>query len=75
MASGAFLQWIKQHLRIKAFFGTSENAVNIHIWVAIRRLYLRHHRQETARVGGFSLHNPTDFELGVFQENADRSNG
>ena len=30
-----FFKWIKQHLRIKAFFGTSENAVHIQIWVAI----------------------------------------
>jgi len=28
-------QWIKQHLRIKAFFGTSENAVKTQIWIAI----------------------------------------
>lgn len=30
-----FFKWIKQHLRIKAFFGTSENAVKTQIWVAI----------------------------------------
>ena len=30
-----FFKWIKQHLRIKAFYGTSENAVKIQIWVAI----------------------------------------
>jgi hypothetical protein len=30
-----FFKWIKQHLRIKAFFGTSENAVKTHIWIAI----------------------------------------
>jgi hypothetical protein len=30
-----FFKWIKQHLRIKAFFGTSENAVKIQIWIAI----------------------------------------
>ena len=28
-------KWIKQHLRIKAFFGTSENAVKTQIWIAI----------------------------------------
>ena len=28
-------KWIKQHLRIKAFYGTSENAVKIQIWIAI----------------------------------------
>lgn len=30
-----FFRWIKQHLRIKAFYGTSPNAVKIQIWVAI----------------------------------------
>ena len=28
-------KWIKQHLRIKAFYGTSENAVKTQIWIAI----------------------------------------
>ena len=30
-----FFQWIKQHLRIKAFYGTSENAVKTQVWVAL----------------------------------------
>ena len=30
-----FFKWIKQHLRIKKFFGTSENAVKTQIWIAI----------------------------------------
>jgi len=30
-----FFKWVKQHLRIKAFYGTSENAVKTQIWVAI----------------------------------------
>jgi hypothetical protein len=30
-----FFKWIKQHLRIKAFFGTSENAVKTQVWIAI----------------------------------------
>jgi transposase len=47
-----FFKWIKQHLRIKAFYGTSENAVKTQIWIAIsiyvlvaivkKRLNLRH---------------------------------
>jgi hypothetical protein len=47
-----FFKWIKQHLRIKAFFGTSENAVKTQIWIAIsvyvlvaivkKRLHLPH---------------------------------
>jgi hypothetical protein len=30
-----FFEWIKQHLRIKAFFGTSENAVKTQVWIAV----------------------------------------
>ena len=30
-----FFKWIKQHLRIKSFFGTTENAVKTQIWIAI----------------------------------------
>jgi transposase len=30
-----FFKWIKQHLRIKCFFGTSENAVKTQIWIAV----------------------------------------
>jgi transposase len=30
-----FFKWIKQHLRIKTFYGTSENAVRIQVWIAI----------------------------------------
>ena len=30
-----FFKWIKQHLRIRSFFGTSENAVKSQIWIAI----------------------------------------
>lgn len=30
-----FFKWIKQHLRIKSFFGTSENAVRSQIWIAV----------------------------------------
>ena len=30
-----FFKWIKQHLRIKAFYGTSDNAVKTQIWIAV----------------------------------------
>jgi Transposase DDE domain len=30
-----FFKWIKQHLRIKAFYSTSENAVKTEIWIAV----------------------------------------
>ena len=30
-----FFKWIKQHLRIKSFFGTTENAVKSQVWIAV----------------------------------------
>ena len=33
--SSLFFKWIKQHLRIKSFFGTSENAIKSQIWIAV----------------------------------------
>ncbi|WP_296290955.1 transposase [Limnohabitans sp.] len=30
-----FFKWIKQHLRIKTFYGTNENAVKTKIWIAV----------------------------------------
>ena len=30
-----FFKWIKQHLRIKKFYGTTENAVKSQIWIAV----------------------------------------
>jgi hypothetical protein len=30
-----FFKWIKQHLRIKAFYGTTENAVKTQVWIAV----------------------------------------
>ena len=35
LADRIVLQWIKQHLRIKAFFGTSVNAVKTQTWIAV----------------------------------------
>ena len=35
-----FFKWIKQHLRIKAFYGTSENAVKSQIWIAVSATYV-----------------------------------
>jgi hypothetical protein len=33
--SGLFFKWIKQHLRIKVFYGYSENAVKTQVWIAV----------------------------------------
>jgi hypothetical protein len=30
-----FFKWIKQHLRIKSFYGTSQNAVKTQVWIAV----------------------------------------
>jgi len=38
-----FFKWIKQNLRIKAFFGTSENAVKTQFWDCRQRLPADHH--------------------------------
>jgi len=53
-------KWIKQHLRIKAFYGASENAVKIRD----RRLRLcpRRHCPEAPGAGSQPLPNPTDLE-------------
>ena len=45
-----FFKWIKQHLRIKQFYGTSENAVKTQIWIAVS-VYVLGHRQEAPRPG------------------------
>ena len=46
-----FFKWIKQHLRIKAFFGTSENAVKTQIWIAVSFVRAGRDRPETFRPG------------------------
>lgn len=64
-----FFKWIKQHLRIKKFFGTSENAVKTQIWIAVSVCARRHH-QEKAATGRFALHFATDFVGHPVRENA-----
>jgi hypothetical protein len=54
-----FFKWIKQHLRIKAFYGYSENAVKTQVWIADVRLRARRHPQEAFGPGGQSSRNPT----------------
>ncbi len=64
-----FFKWIKQHLRIKSFFGTSENAVKTQIWVAIstylliaivkKRLHLDHSLHEILRVLNLNMFETT----------------
>jgi len=46
-----FFKWIKQHLRIKAFYGTSPNAVKTQVWVAISVYVLVAILKKTLRIG------------------------
>ena len=61
-----FFKWIKQHLRIKAFYGTTENAVKTQIWIAISVYVLVANYQKAAENRVESLHNFTDFEFDSF---------
>ena len=66
-----FFKWIKQHLRIKAFYGTSENAVKTQI--LDRRLGVRAgcHSQKGAPAGPKPLQNSTNLERVAIRETAD----
>lgn len=64
-----FFKWIKQHLRIKAFLGTSENAVKTQIWIAIctyvliaivkKRLKLSHSLYEILQILSLTMFETT----------------
>ena len=65
-----FFKWIKQHLRIKAFYGTSENAVRIQVWIAISVYVLVAIVKKRLCLLGQPLHDSTDSEPVAFRENA-----
>ena len=65
-----FFKWIKQHLRIKAFYGTTKNAVKTQVWIAISVYVLVAIVKRTPDAGSEPLHNSTDFEPHSFRENA-----
>ena len=65
-----FFKWIKQHLRIKAFYGTSENAVKTQIWIAVSVYVLVAIVRKRLGTGGQPLPDSTDFERDAFRENA-----
>ena len=64
-----FFKWIKQHLRIKAFLGTSENAVKTQIWIAVctcvmiaivkKRLKLSHSLYEILQILSLTMFKTT----------------
>ena len=81
-----FFKWIKQHLRIKAFYGTSENAVKTQIWIAIstyvlvavlkKKLHLSHSLYTILQVLSVSLFEkvPIPQLLAESERNDDESN-
>ena len=68
-----FFKWIKQHLRIKQFYGTSENAVKTQSLDCRLGLRPRRHRQEAPRPGRLALHFVTDPLGDPLRENAHTS--
>ena len=71
-----FFKWIKQHLRIKAFYGTSENAVKTQIWIAVsvyvlvaivrKRLGLEASLYQTLQILSITLFEKTPISTAVF---------
>ena len=67
-----FFKWIKQHLKIKAFFGTSENAVKTQIWIAIsvyllvaivkKKLYINQNLYTILQILSLSLFDKTPLD-------------
>ena len=66
-----FFKWIKQHLRIKTFFGTSENAVKSQIWIAIS-VYVLVASSEAPRYQGRALHNFAGLKPDFVRESLNR---
>jgi transposase len=65
-----FFKWIKQHLRIKSFFGTSANAVRTQIWIAVSTYLLVAIVRKRLGTAGESLPNSTDSQCHAFRESA-----
>lgn len=64
-----FFRWIKQHLRIKAFYGTSENAVKTQIWIAIAIYVLVAIVKKSHRLEEMSLYTILQiFSVSVFEK-------
>ena len=58
-----FFRWIKQHLRIKAFYGTSQNAVKTQIWIAITVSRAGGDRQATSEFAAQSAIDAADLSV------------
>ena len=80
-----FFKWLKQHLHVKEFYGTSENAVNIQIYSAIityclvaivgSELHLKMSTYELLRIIGVSLFDKTPLRELLKDEPAEDDNG
>ena len=68
-----FFKWIKQHLRIKQFYGTSENAVKTQIWIAVSVYVLVAIVKKRLDLGRLALHFVTDPLGDPLRENAHTS--
>ena len=66
-----FFKWIKQHLRIKRFLGTSENAVKTQVWCAIATYVLIAIVKKELHLDASLVHLSTDFVGLGFRENPD----
>ncbi len=64
-----FFKWIKQNLRIKHFYGASENAVKTQIGLGGVRLCAGRHHQKGAGAGRLAQHFSTDFVRPLFRKN------
>jgi len=72
-----FFKWIKQHLRIKKFYGTSENAVKTQIWIAVstyvliaiirKRLMVKTSLYEMLQILSLTLLEKTPINKGFFE--------
>lgn len=65
-----FFKWIKQHMRIKAFYGTTENTVKTQIWIAICVYVLVAIIKKASEARPQPLHNSTNSECAAVRENA-----
>ena len=69
-----FFKWIKQHLRIKRFYGTSENAVKTQIWIAVSVYVLVAIVKKRLNLDASPLHIAPGIAFGhTLGENADKS--
>lgn len=80
-----FFKWIKQHLHIKAFFGTSLNAVKTQVWIAVavyvliaivrKRLHLKASLYEILQILSVTLFEQTPLEYALQQQEPQNSTG